>query len=331
MMAGRRMTQLAEQRAGLLTGWYNRSRACRLDGEGPFGTLLSLGVCEMEGVVKGDSYAFLELLEAISGPAQVVLVPDSHLVSSARVVIEQLRRKPEELQTIARDYAESLLKGDPAPDAADWMFTGAVLSAMNTSPTTEIYAIVTRRGLRRTGPPDAILLSLHAENALQLRHRKLGYTVAFHSYRLADAGPAFRSWLRTDFEVIARTAEQIAADYREMIDLIRARSPSTHFVIANMMSTFGDEDFVSYAAFERPLANSIKSVQAKDLNLMLIDLSAARDVSILDTDAIAAELGARLHIPDGMHHNGPMQAEIRGELLHILRARRTPGFAPRKA
>jgi hypothetical protein len=50
-MAGRRVTELAEGRSGLLTGWHDRSRARSVEDDGPVGTLLSLGICEMLGVI----------------------------------------------------------------------------------------------------------------------------------------------------------------------------------------------------------------------------------------------------------------------------------------
>jgi hypothetical protein len=71
----------------------------------------------------------------------------------------------------------------------------------------------------------------------------------------------------------------------------------------------------------------LDSVRAKDLNLMLCDLARERDIAIIDTDAIAAEFGGRLSLPDGVHQNGTMQSEMRAEILHILRTRRAPGFA----
>jgi hypothetical protein len=214
-----------------------------------------------------------------------------------------------------------------SPDAADWLFAGAVLKALGTSPATERYNVLTRNGLRKTGPPDAIVLSLHAEESDLLRHRELGYALCLHRYRLADTGRAFGPWLRANFELVRRTVEDIRADYRMLIDLIRASAPATQILICNIMSTSGEDDVQSYAAFNAPIGETLKSVRAKDLNLMLCDLARERDIAIIDVDAIAAELGGRRNLPQGVHGNGAMQAEMRAEILHILRARRVPGFA----
>jgi hypothetical protein len=326
MMAGRRVTGLAEGRSGLLTGWHDRSRACRVEGDGPIGTLLSLGICEMYGVIKGESFAFLELLDAIEGPAQVIFVPDVQLVPNTRVVAEQIRRTLDEHAAITQDLAASLAGGGVSPDAADWVFAGAVLKALGTSPATERYNVLTRNGLRKAGPPDAIVLSLHAEEAVLLRHRRLGYALCLHRYRLNDTGRAFLPWLRANFELVRRTVQDIHADYRALIDLIRASAPATQILICNIMSTLGEDDVQSYDAFNAPIGETLKSVRFKDLNLMLCDLARERDIAIIDADAIAAELGGRRNLIDGVHGNGAMQAEMRAEILHILRARRVPGF-----
>jgi hypothetical protein len=134
MATGRRATGLAEDRAGLLTGWHDRSRAWRTQGDGPIGTLLSLGICELLGVIKGDSLAFLEMFDEIAGPAQVVFVPDEALVPNARVVAEQIRRTPAQKAEMAEDLARTLAGGPITPGPADWIFAGAVLKALQSSP-----------------------------------------------------------------------------------------------------------------------------------------------------------------------------------------------------
>ena len=331
MMAGRRVTELAEDRSGLLTGWHSRSRACRADGDGPIGTLLSLGICELLGVIKGESFAFLELFEAIKGPAHVAFVPDDFLVPNARVLAEQIRRTPNEMEAITRDLSESLATGTVPPDAADWIYAGALLQALASSPITERYTVLTRTGMRMIGPPDAIILSLHAESASILRHRRLGYALSCHNYRLEDSGRAFLPWLRRNFEPIHRSVEDIHQDYRALIDLIRADAPGTRILIANRMSTSGDGDIQTYSIFDSPLGETLANVRSLDLNLMLCDLARERDVAIIDADAIAAELGGRYSLQDGVHQDGIMQAETRREILRALTARGVPGFEPPSA
>jgi hypothetical protein len=327
MMAGRRVTGLAEDRSGLQTGWHARSRVSHADGDGPIGTLLSVGICDMLGVIKGESFSLFELFSAINGPAQVVYGADYSLVPSARILAEQIRRTTKEIEAITEDLATGLAGSRVSPDAADLMFAGAVLNGLVTSHVTEQYTVLTRKGIRFVGPPNAIILSLQAENSTIMRHRKLGYSFGCYDFRLAeDAGRAFPHWLRAHFEPIRRSVEDIRGDYRVLCDLIRAQAPQTEILIANVMSTSDIDDVQSYAGFEPPLGETVASVHSKDMNLMLYDFARERDIAIVDADAIAAELGARSHLHDGMHQSGAMQAELRAEILRILRARSVPGF-----
>ena len=64
------------------------------------------------------------------------------------------------------------------------------------------------------------------------------------------------------------------------------------------------------------------------MNLMLHDIARDHDVSIVDNDAIAATLGSSRHLTDGVHGSGALQAELRPEILRLLRERGVAGFAP---
>jgi hypothetical protein len=326
--AGRRMTEIAEIRSGLLSGWHDRSRAWWGEGDGAFGTLLSVGICELIGVIRGENLAFLEMFEAVPGPAQAIHIADEPLVPCAMVATEQCLRTPDQFQAIAADFARTFPAGPVAPTPADWIFAGSMLSALQRSPLTEHYDILTRIALRRTGPADAVILSLNAEPGPLLRHKSLGYAIKCYGFRVAEAGPAVRAWFQTQFEPLRPSLDDILRDYRRLISTVRARS-DVKFLILNAMSTSASDDVHCYAMFERPLGNTLASIRAKELNLMLHDLAREEDVAIVDLDAIGAELGTRAHIPDGVHHSGPMQTEVRAEILRILRAFGIPGFGSR--
>src|SRR4029077_6763043 len=117
------------------------------------------------------------------------------------------------------------------------------------------------------GPPNAIILSLHAENSAIMRHRKLGYSICCYSWQLVRAGRAFSHWLRAHFEPVRRTPEDVHRDYRVLIDLIRAQAPTTQILISNMMSTSGIDDVPTYAGFDAPIGETLASVHSKDMNL----------------------------------------------------------------
>jgi hypothetical protein len=331
-MAGRRMVQLAPVRAGLLTGWHDRARAWSGEADGRQGVLLGLGLCDQMGVMRGDRGAFLELFEAPSGPAHAVYWGGEPLIHCARVLIEQMRRTEAEYQAIAEDMARSFSAGAAAPGPGDWMFMGALLAGLRRSPIGERHDIVTRAGLQPSGPADALLLSVNAEPATLFRHKRLGYAVHCQAVRLHEAGPHVMNWLRTHFDFVGQALDDILRDYVELIDLCRGAQPAggqPAVLIMNTMSSSGLEDIQMYAPFDRPLGDTLAHVRAKELNLMLHDLAAVREISIVDSDAIAADLGGWAHIVDGIHQSGPMQAEVRAEILHILNDRRATGSVRR--
>jgi hypothetical protein len=66
------------------------------------------------------------------------------------------------------------------------------------------------------------------------------------------------------------------------------------------------------------MGETLANIASKELNLMLHDLADECDFSIIDVDAIAADLGGSNHLPDGIHQSGAMQSVVRAEILHIL-------------
>ena len=327
-LAGRRVTELAESHTGLLPGWHDRSRAWWADSDDRFGTVLSFGICDQDGIFRGERNASLELFEAASGPAQVVFIPDDGIVPCGAVVLEQLKRTPRECDEIEADFARSFA-GPAIPTPGAWIFGARLMSSLRRSPVLETYPMLTRWGIRRAGPPDAVILSLGAELPALRRHKRLGYSVNAQVFRVTDAGPTVEAWLRRDFELVRRSPDQVLKDYRELIDAVRARQ-DTRFLILNTVSSLIGENIPSYAGFDAPLRDTLASVRAKELNLMLHDLARERDVSIVDVDAISAELGTRAHVPDGFHLSGAMEAEVRAEILRLLRTRNMPGFGARE-
>jgi hypothetical protein len=327
LTAGRRQADLAEGRHGVLTGWHDRVRAWRAEGEGPLGAVISLGICEMTGVLRGEQLAFLELFEQVAGPAHVIQIADEPLVHSAPVIAELGARTDAERDAISADLIEYFTRANARP--AEWVFAGALLKALHRAPLAESYDLLGRRGVRRVGPADAVVLSAGAEGGL-LRHRRLGYAVNVHGFRAVRAGPTVTAWLQEAFEPVHRSIDDVGQDYRGLFAATRATGGlPKHMLIVNLMSTSGDDDIQNYQAFDAPMAETLPGVHAREMNLMLHDLAREdRDVAIVDVDAIAAEMGARRHLPDGVHSSGALQAEVRAEMLHILCERGLSGFGP---
>lgn len=322
-VAGRRFTGVAEDRAGFLTGWHDRRRAWW--GDGDEGTLLVPGTCQQDGLIRGDDGSFGGLFDVLRGPAQVVMTQGEPLAPCAAILNQQNARTREQADAIREDAMRSLLETGPAPSVAGWLFVGALLKGLEPAPLDERYDLLTRSGLRRSSPASALCLSLVGEGQQLLRHRRLGYVLNIYAYRLQGAGQAVRDWLRRDFEPCFQTIDDIAGQYRKLIEA----APGRAFILINRISSHLNEAIQSYEGLDDATMAQLASLRAQDLNLMLHDLAAAPNVELVDADAIAADLGIAKHLPDAAHATGELQQEIRAELLSRLRAQEVTGFAPR--
>jgi hypothetical protein len=317
MLAGRRMTALADAHSGLLPGWHGRSRGWWCEEHHLPVTLLSLGICDVTGVVVGEQCAFLEMFEASPIPAHVVYVPDHPLAPAAPVLLDQLHRTPQQFEAIATDLRTFFNRSTHSPSPDDLMFAGTMLSVMQRNPIREGYTIFSADGSAKLGAAEAILMSLHAEPQSILRHRKLGYHVQIMRHHQAAAGPAVKAWLAESFEPVRRSVDDIKRDYETLIDAIKAATGG-RIVILNRMSTSGHENISNYTAFDPPMSSTLSNVASKEFNLMLEDIRDTREFYIVDVDEIAADIGGREHLPDGIHQSGTMQSLLRQEVLDIL-------------
>jgi hypothetical protein len=316
LLAGRRMTPLVDVHSGLLQGWHSRSRAWWGE-DGATVSLLSLGVCDVTGVIMGEQYAFLEMFRAETAPSQFILLPDHPIAPAAPVLLDQLERSPAQFRAISADLHSSLSTAGSAMTSDDWMFAGTMLSALQRCPILETYDLLSASTLTRSGPADALLLSLNSEPSAILRHKTLGYRVNVLRHHQAAAGPAIRNWFASSFEFVQRTTDDIKADYERLIDGIK-RTTGARVMILNRMSTSGDENISTYAPFDAPLSGVLANVASKELNLMLHDVAEDRNVAIIDVDAIAADIGGGEHLPDGVHQSGVIQDLLRGEILRAM-------------
>jgi len=320
MLAGRRMTDLADVRQGLFSGWHGQRRAWWSDGDTPL-SVLNLGICDLTGPVIGEHGDFQELFADEKDARHVVFVPDHPIAPTAPVLLDQLQRTPAQFRAIAADLHAGLAKSAATLAADDWLFAGTLLSTMERNPIRDRHDVLSCTGLVSSDPPQNVVLSLSAESPAVLRHKTLGYRLNVMAHHLSAAGPAARRWIETSFEPVRRTTSDVKADYEALIDAI-GDATGAHVVVLNVMSTSGQEDISTYAPFDAPMSATLATVAAKELNLMLHDVAATRSVTIVDVDALAAELGAAEHLPDGVHQSRAMQSAIRGELLHALRDRR---------
>ncbi len=319
MLAGRRMSGLSDVHSGLMPGWLARSRSWWCDESQTPISLLSLGLCDATGVILGEQCAFLEMFEATRLPAQIVFWPDHPLAPASQVLLDQLNRTPAQMALIAADLRRFMADCKIAPTASDWMACGVMMQALDRSPLIDRYDIFTASGTVRTGPADAVLLALSAEPKTILRHKTLGYHIHMMRHHQEVVGPAFQTWLATAFEIVKRTTDDIKTDYERLLNAIKTTTGATPLII-NRMSTLGFEDISNYAPFDAPMSDTLSSIAAKELNLMLHDLADRHDLAIVDVDAIAAHLGGARNVPDGIHQSGRMQAALREEIIHHLQA-----------
>lgn len=322
-LAGRRLTDIAEDRSGLLTGWHSRKRAWWGEGEG--GGLLVPATCNQTGLIRGDDGSFGGLFERLAGPAHVVMTQGEPVVSCAAVFNERLSRTPQDGRAIREDMARSFLDGGGVLPTAGWLFMGALQKGLDPAQLDERYDLLTRAGLRRSQPVSAICLSLETEPRHLLRHRRLGYALNLHTYRLAWVGEAVRDWLQRDFDVEPQSVEDVARDYHRLVET----APDRTFVFVNQICSQANEAIQDYEAFDEAMMAQLGGVRAAELNLMLHDLARAPNVQIVDADAIAADLGIARHLPDAAHATGELQRELQAELLHCLQAQGVAGFVPR--
>jgi hypothetical protein len=196
---------------------------------------------------------------------------------------------------------------------------GAVLTQLQQAPLRERPQVLGPSGLSRP-PIDALLVSASAEPRSILRHRRLGYRLQLLPHNERAAGPLARAWLRTAFEPEPRRLDDIRGDYQHLCRRLREETGG-RLLVVNRMSSGGREDIFSYAAFDPPMGDTLASVAAKELNLMLEDLAEDLGVGIVDVDAIAAEIGGAAHLPDGIHQSGLMQAMMRAEILGLMPTR----------
>jgi len=324
-VAGRRVVEVAEDRSGLLTGWHDRLRAWWGDGDAPPSTLMGLGICDQSTLFRGDAVPFHDWFAATRGPAHVVFVPDHVLAPCAAVLTEQLRRTPDEARAIRDDFTQTFARLAPSPE--DWMFAGSLVAAVLRSPLTERLDVLGPAGVVTTRGIDALVLSLNAEQTHLWRHKTLGYAVSLYAYRLKEGGPALKSWLLHEFEPVRQGIDDTRRDYDTLFEALRNLGVGA-ILIMNAMSTSSFDDVTTYASYDAPLSATLGSVRAKELNLMLHDVARAHDVSIVDNDAMAAELGAARHLSDGVHGSGMLHAALRADILRILRERGVAGFEP---
>jgi hypothetical protein len=348
VLAGRRGFENGEGRGGLLAGWHDRVRAFwQGDSDSEFGTVLSLGTCEHTGVFRGEDMAFLSWFARAPGPAQIISVADERCVHSSAVLLQHLRRTPAEAMAITeavqRWLSERMAQLSPEsfpalqasaaqgrlggrwPQTQDLLFALLLLEeAVGTCPMLERTEVLTRQGAVRLNPPDAIALSLGSELAPHFRHRRTGWMIAIHGFRFGPyIGSGIADWLRREFEPVRRSVADMQRDLAALAEEIGTRTGAV-LLVQNLVASSAINRVANYAWLGDSFGDS-SAVVNTEANLMLSALTQAANISVIDSDALAADLGVDL-VPDGSHAARELLQAQRQEYHHVLRERQIPGF-----
>lgn len=125
-----------------------------------------------------------------------------------------------------------------------------------------------------------------------------------------------KTWLGRHFEPLGLIEPDVSlANFSALVRRIRSSS-SCPIVVANMSPWFADEALHSYHGVTESLTERIKR-----LNLGLIDLSRALDVSILDVERLLAGAGARALTDSLLRIDAVGCRLVAQELVRILEER----------
>jgi hypothetical protein len=192
------------------------------------------------------------------------------------------------------------------------------LLALQRCPVRDRYDELTEKGVETVGPADAVILSIVSEQPQRLRHRRHGFLLDCRTFLYPGLGEGMKDWLRRNFEFVQHNVEDAKRDYLELARELRRENPDLRILVLNAVSTRGSEDTISYYAYEEPMGLRLASVRAREMNAMLDEVALEADISIVDCDSVAAELGCSIAVPDGVHQNGEMQAMLRQEIRSML-------------
>jgi pyruvate/2-oxoacid:ferredoxin oxidoreductase beta subunit len=122
---------------------------------------------------------------------------------------------------------------------------------------------------------------------------------------------------------VPRTIADIARDLTALAGEVSARTGKV-LLVQNLIASSALNRISNYAWLGESFSEN-PTVMAMEANLMLSDVARAPNVSMIDSDALAADLGVR-HVPDGAHASRALVEAQRCEYQRVLRARGIAGF-----
>lgn len=319
-LAGRRASWAVDSDSTLLPGWNARARTWWGQSIAPANSLVSLGLCDASALVRGINADFGEFAQLAGSAFHVTHHSEHPLVFCAQILLEQMQRTDHDRREIARDLIGSLAEGSEIPSELDYQFVGALLARLKCSPISESSVGITANGVQQLRPPRFVLLSLLAESQTIYRHRRLGYHIHILTHTMQAAGAATKAMLRQNFVAVERSVDQIEASFRALASHA-AEVSGARLIVINRNSSDSREKLFNYKGFKGDLSRKLRSVLAKELNVMLDILADEQILDIIDVDARGAQVGTAGHVPDGAHFSVQLETMLRRDLIDGLERR----------
>lgn len=313
--AGKRYMNAFENRTGILSGWFERTRAWTGD-RGPIkNNLIVLGTCEILNSIRGREIVSLELLNLLSEPSQVTLFQDSVLIPTISMMIDQIKRTPEESKRLIDDFNEMIGNGSQIYEPEDYLFLGAILKSLVKNNLFSSSFTLNRSCIEANTLPTIVLTSVTAQPRRILRHRSLGYSIAFHDFKVTDMGPGTLKFLRENFIQISRKPSDIEIEFRELSRLL---GNGVRLLVCNAPSNPLGNLIANYDLYDQINFSQITDVNRREMNVMLDKLSEDGVLEVIDLNLLAAQLGTLKNYPDGTHMSGLLERYFVNELARVI-------------
>jgi hypothetical protein len=319
--AGQRYAEFAENRSNILSGWYQRTRMWPGDqGEIKY-TLLALGICDLANSIRGGNSVPVDFLKSTATPIQVVLPSEGLLIPTISMLIDQMNRSAEETSKLVENFNLSIEKPDHPFEAQDFLFFGTLLTELTKNHLFEKCVTPTRDGIGKEMSPNILLTSLAAQSRRVFKHKVLGYSIAFHEFRLRELSPRVKKWIKDNFLIVTRDPSDIARELKLLTQLLGL---NIHLIVANNPTNPNSEHQVDYSDFDDSTFNEINYIHSRQMNGVLDELAKDGSLNILDVNLISAKMGTKKNIPDGIHWSGNLEKNIAVEILKIISDLKSP-------
>lgn len=304
---GRRFVDFADNRAGLLSGWYEFTRTWRFTGD--LSSLSFLTTCSHRYAVLGEQRSSHEFMLAAPRPLHLTYFADTQVLPAIQSLREELERTSEERDQILEAFRPWLRKFVGPESSSSRALLSAILQKVEQgSPLLQPQKVLQADGIKEVSFPGSVVLSAITEEARILKHKTLPLTVSWPQWlRLSDEATVF---LDDNFVLAeAASAEELSVAYRAVASKLRARGAKV-FVMNYFVMEPG-------APILRPAwlldIKKAYSYRARSINEMLQSLEKEGLITVIDVDSAIGRVGGQ-HLLGGAHADFLLDQNVR-ELL----------------